>query len=128
LSERPLIEKLLENENYLSSYHDYLELLMEDYFAEGKFEAKVREINHLIQSYVETDPTAFCTYEEYQKAVESLIQLGTLRYESIVGQLKGEVPSTTAEQKANPELLIADDGLDLSDLGNSKFGKEGMRQ
>ncbi|MBN2221488.1 MAG: CotH kinase family protein, partial [Vallitaleaceae bacterium] len=127
LSERPLIEKLLQNEDYLASYHSYLEELMTEYFAEGQFEAKVRELDSLIKSYVESDPTAFCTYEEYQKAVEALIQLGTLRYESIMGQLNGEIPATTAGQEASPELLISSDTVNLSDLGNSKFGKEGMR-
>ena len=127
LSERPLIEKLLQNEDYLASYHSYLEELMTEYFADGQFEAKVRELDSLIKSYVESDPTVFCTYEEYQKAVEALIQLGTLRYESIMGQLNGEIPATTAGQEASPELLISSDTVNLSDLGNSKFGKEGMR-
>ena len=124
MSDRPLISKLLENEEYLEKYHGYLKQLMDNYFADGKFNAKLDEINNAIGTYVENDPTAFCTYDEYTKAVEAFKKLAALRMTSIYGQLDGTVPSTTAEQQANPDKLIDASEITLSDLGSDIGGGE----
>lgn len=128
MADRPLLEKLFANSEYLEKYHQYMQELMDSYFADGKFEAKVQKLNTLISDYVENDSTAFCTYEEYQKAVKSLTTLGNLRYQSVQGQLKGTVPSTTAEQKANADKLISAGDLKISDLGSMMGGKGGPSQ
>lgn len=125
IADRPLLDKLLSNEEYLETYHGYLQQLVEDYFSDGKFEAKVRELDGLINEYVKNDPTAFCTYEEYEAAVKAFITLGDLRAQSVEGQLAGSVPSTTAAQAANPENLISTEGLDLSTLGSMMGGRGG---
>lgn len=122
MSSRPLIEKLFENETYLERYHGYLQTLMDEYFADGKWETKISELNALIDSYVENDKTAFCTFEEYKTAVEAFKAVGNLRYQSIQGQLDGTVPSTTAEQTSNPDKLISADTLNLSSLGSMMVG------
>ncbi len=124
MSERPLISKLFENEKYLEKYHGYLKQLMDSYFSDGRFAAKLDEINEAIGSYVESDPTAFCTYDEYIKAIDAFKNLAVLRMTSINGQLDGTVPSTTAEQKANPDKLIDASDVNLSDLG-SGMGERG---
>jgi spore coat protein CotH len=123
MADRPLLEKLFANSEYLEKYHQYMQKLMDSYFADGKFEAKVQKLNALISDYVKNDSTAFCTYEEYEKAVKSLTTVGNLRYESVQGQLKGTVPSTTAEQKANSDKLISAGDLKISDLGSMMGGK-----
>lgn len=125
LSARPMIAKLFENEEYLARYHSYLQVLMDEYFADGKFEAKIDELNAIISTYVKNDPTAFCTYEQYQAAVETFKTLGVLRAESIQGQLNGTVPSTTEGQTQNPDALIDAAGISLSTLGSMGAG---MRQ
>ncbi len=125
LSARPMIAKLFENEEYLARYHSYLQALMDEYFADGKFEAKIDELDAIISTYVQNDPTAFCTYEQYQAAVETFKTLGNLRAESIQGQLDGTVPSTTEGQTQNPEALIDAAGISLSTLGSMGGG---MRQ
>lgn len=119
MSSRPLIEKLFANAEYLERYHSYLQLLIDNYFADGKFEQKIEMLDTLISDYVENDPTAFCTYEDYETAVETFITLGNLRAESVQGQLDGTVPSTTTEQNTNPEHLISVGDLKLSDLGSA---------
>ncbi|MBP1760858.1 MAG: hypothetical protein H6Q64_400, partial [Firmicutes bacterium] len=91
-------------------------------------EAKVNQLNTLIADYVKNDATAFCTYDEYQKAVKSFITLGNLRAESVQGQLKGTVPGTTAEQKADPDKLISAGDLNINDLGSMKGGQGGGPQ
>jgi len=127
MADRPLLEKLFANSEYLEKYHQYMQELIDSYFADGKFEAKVQELNTLIADYVKNDATAFCSYEEYEKAVKSFITLGNLRAESVEGQIAGTVPSTTAEQKANSDKLISGGDLNISDLGSMKGGKGGAQ-
>ena len=122
MSERPLISKLFENEEYLERYHSYLKELMDNYFADGKFAAKVDEINSVIGKYVEKDASAFYTYDEYQTALEAFKNLADLRMESIYGQLDGTVPSTNDEQDSNPDKLIDASSVNLSDLGSDTGG------
>lgn len=125
MSSRPLIEKLFANTEYLEKYHSYLQQTMDNYFADGKFEEKVDEIDKLISDYVKNDTTAFCTYEEYNTAISSLIKLGQLRAQSVQGQLDGTVPSTTVEQNMKSDQLIASGDLNLSDLGGMGGGMDG---
>jgi hypothetical protein len=122
MSERPMIDKFLSNPEYLKKYHEYLQLIVDEYFANGKFEAKIRQIDSLISKYVQDDPSKFCTYEQYQKAVEAFIKLGTLRGESIQGQLNGTIPSTTEGQKADPSSLLDCTEFAISDLGTMSWG------
>lgn len=118
MSSRPLIDKLLQNSEYLDKYHDYLQELITNYFSDGKFEEKITSLDNLISSYVEKDKTAFCSFQEYEKAISSFITLGNLRAESVQSQLDGTIPSTTEEQKENSDKLISSGDLNLSDLGS----------
>ncbi|MZQ98145.1 MAG: spore coat protein CotH [Acidaminobacter sp.] len=118
MADRPLLNQLLSNQDYLAQYHDHLSTLIQNYFADGHFTTKIQALNTLISDYVKKDATAFCTYEENQTAVEAFIELGNLRAESIQGQLSGAIPSTTDGQKADPSSLISADDLNLHDLGS----------
>ena len=69
-----------------------------------------------IDTWVETDPTAFATYEQYAASAESLKTAITLRAESVLGQISGEIPSTKEGQAAEPEKLLDTSGADLSGL------------
>ncbi len=128
LEDRPMIAKLLEVEEYQERYHKYIQEIIDGYFVDGKFENTVDSIDALISSYVENDPTAFVTFEEYQKAVVELKELGTLRAESVQGQLDGTVPSTTETQKTEKEKLVDASVVDLNLLGDSGMGDKGMRE
>ena len=125
LEERPLLGKLLEVPEYLGKYHEYLQEIMDGYFADGKFEQTVDTLNNLISEYVKNDPTAFYTYEEYQAAITELKELGVLRAESIQGQLDGTIPSTTEGQEKDSSSLIDASSIDLTILGNQGGGKSG---
>ncbi|MFA6808816.1 MAG: CotH kinase family protein, partial [Eubacteriales bacterium] len=127
LAERPLIAKLLENEEYLEKYHSYLNEIVTGYIESGQYENTITKLDNLINEYVKNDPSAFCTYEEYEKAVPALLQLGELRAESIKGQLNGSIPSTTSEQELNPEALLSPGTLNFSDLGSVGGGGGGNR-
>lgn len=122
MSTRPLLEKLFSNEEYLATYHSYLQELITNYFSEGKLDAKIDQLNTLISDYVKNDPTSFCTYEEYETAVTTFKTLGNLRAQSVQGQLDKTIPSTTANQSDNPDNLITADNLNLSELGSMMGG------
>ncbi len=123
MSNRPLIAKLFENPKYLDQYHSYLQQLMDNYFANGKFERKINELDALISEYVKNDPTEFCTYEVYKSSLTSFITLGNLRAQSVQGQLDGTIPSTKTEQNSNPSQLVSAGNLNLSDLGSMMGGR-----
>lgn len=122
LSERPLLSKLLENDQYKTRYHQYLDEIVSGYFENGRFAAKVAKINELISSHVENDPTAFYTYDEYEQAVAALTQFGELRAESVRGQLEGTIPSTEEGQTADSSALIDASSLSLSAMGSQGGG------
>lgn len=121
MSDRPLINQLLSNPDYLEKYHEYLAKILDSYFDNGKLEAKIDELNNRISKLVKEDSTKFCTFEEYKKSVETLKELALLRAQSIEGQLSNTIPSTTSEQAKSPEKLIDSTNINLSDLGNG-FG------
>ena len=121
LEDRPLIAQLLAIDEYKEKYHQYLKQIVDEYFTSGYFNNKIDEISGKINQYVETEPQAFCTYEEYETAVDTLKTFGELRAESIDGQLSGTIPSTSEEQKNNSSALITDENMNLSDMG-SQFG------
>ncbi|PKM56331.1 MAG: spore coat protein CotH [Firmicutes bacterium HGW-Firmicutes-5] len=122
MEERPLFNILLSQEAYKATYHKYLETIVSDYLKQGQWAKKIETLDHLIGTYVEKDPSAFCTYEEYKKAIDTLTNLGTLRSESILGQLEGAIPSTNTTQETAKEKLIQADHLSFEDLGSMGGG------
>ncbi|WP_338539701.1 CotH kinase family protein [Paenibacillus tundrae] len=123
MEERPILNQLLEVPEYKEKYHEYLQEIVDGYFANGKFEETVENLNTMIADYVKQDPTAFVSYDAYEEAVAELIKLGTLRAESIQGQLDGSIPATTDEQKASSDTLIDASSIDLTKLGESAGGR-----
>lgn len=95
LEDMPLIGKLLEVDEYKELYHSYLQKIADEYFNSGYYSDLVNKIDTLISPYVEKDPTAFCTYEEYKASIPEMITFGEDRTKSVLAQLNGEQPSTT---------------------------------
>ncbi len=126
LEERPMIAKLLEVEEYKETYHEYIQEIIDGYFADSKFEETVDNVDKLISNYVKNDSTSFVTYDEYQKAVVELKKLGNLRAESVQGQLDSTVPATTESQEAEKDKLIDASVVDMSLLGDSGMGNKSM--
>ncbi|MBE5822270.1 MAG: hypothetical protein E7311_06790 [Clostridiales bacterium] len=119
--DRKFFATLLDNEEYLAKYHEYLNKLVEEYVYAGKFEETYNRIRGQIDELVKTDNTAFYTYDEYEKAAEILKQVVNLRAQSVEGQLNGNIPSTTDGQNQNSNLLIKSD-INLSDMGTMNMG------
>jgi spore coat protein CotH len=122
MDERPLLNELLTNEAYLAQYHQYFQEFISGYFESGQCTATIDQATALISDDVKDDPTAFCTYDEYQAGVTVLEQFCTLRAESISGQLNGTIPATTEGQTAQPTALLDGSILDVSALGSSMGG------
>ncbi|MEA4964557.1 MAG: CotH kinase family protein [Oscillospiraceae bacterium] len=118
--DRPIIGLLLENEEYLERYHQYLSELAE-YVTSGQFEEKVDTISSVIGSYVQNDATSFDGYDAFKTGVEALKTFASLRAESVSGQLNGTIPSTEEDQVGS-DALIDTSTLDLSDLGTMGGG------
>ena len=114
--------EMLENEEYLAKYHEYLNELVEKYVNGGEFQKTYERIRSQIDELVAEDPTAFYSYEEYEAAVEMLYEVINLRGESVSGQLDGTIPSTDDGQKADSSTLIDGSGIELSVMGSMSMG------
>ena len=118
-------DALLENEEYLEQYHEYLNELVEKYVNGGEFEKTYERIRSQIDDLVGNDPTAFYSYEEYEEAANMLIEVVQLRVKSVSGQLAGTIPSTDEGQQQDSSNLIDGSDIDLSVMGSFSGGGGG---
>ncbi len=123
--DRQFFLSLLENEEYLEQYHEYLRQLTDEYVGGGIFENTVSRITSQIDDLVESDPTSFYSYTEYKSAVEMLKETVSLRAESIRGQLDGTIPSTRSGQEEDASTLIDSSSIDLNVMGVMNAGGGG---
>ncbi len=113
-SDRPMLDWIFENEEYTALYHQYFAEFLDSVDIQGM----IGNAYHLIKSYVEKDPTAFYTYEEFELGVETLRQFCGLRSESISMQLEnGETTSDMGYADAS--------AITLSDMGSMNGGMGG---
>ncbi|MBK5241468.1 CotH kinase family protein [Clostridium sp.] len=101
MSKYPLIEAIFKNEEYVEKYHEYLKILSEGYLEEDNLNEKISSVHGMIKDYVETDPTAFYSYEEFEKALFtdegnnlSLLSFAQKRVANVAQQLSGDISST----------------------------------
>lgn len=109
LSDRPMQAWIFSDEAYSNQYYDLYAQLLEQVNVQGIIDNAYR----LIAPYVEKDPTAFCTYEEFETGVNTLKEFCRLRSESVRLQLAGSA-----------ETVDAGD-LNLSDMGTMGGGRGG---
>ena len=117
-------DTLMADEAYHSQYYAYLQQLVSEYINGGGFDAFYERVRSQIDTLVESDPTAFYSYDEYLTAAETLYQVVKLRGQSIQGQLDGTIPSTEAAQRTSDALVDAS-ALDLSAMGYMNSGGGG---
>lgn len=126
-------DALLENEEYLERYHEYLRILTEEYVDGGRFDEVYSRIRSQIDELVKTDPTAFYNFDEYTAGAEMLYKTVMLRTESIEGQLSGLIPSTDEEQKSDSSSFVDASDIDTDvmgqfNMGGVEKGNEGKRR
>ena len=114
--DRPMWNWILSNESYTELYHQYFTEFLNAVDIQGIID----NAYNLIQSYVEKDPTAFYTDEEFETGVDTLQQFCSLRSQSISTQLE------TGETTENMGYTDAS-SISLTDMGamNGGMGKEG---
>ena len=123
MDERPLLNVLLEIDEYRERYHEYLSQIIEGYFESGLFEATINSIDMKINAYIRSDNSPYVTYEQYKTSLLEFQKLGQLRAESIKGQLDGSIPSTSSEQSADSSALIDASDVNLMALGSMIGGE-----
>ena len=119
--DRPMMDWITNNEIYLEQYHAVFRTFLENTY----FDRMITEAYELIASYVEKDPTKFCTYEDFEAGVEAIRSFCSLRKESVQAQLDGNIPSTTEGQREDSSSLVDGSALDLSLMGSMGGGTGG---
>lgn len=122
MSDRPMINWIFESEEYTEIYHQYFAEFIEKYYTNGELAELIDYTAQLIASYVEKDPTKFCTYEEFETGVTAMRKFCLLRAESVAGQLDEIIPSTSEGQSADSSNLVDASELNISDLGTMGGG------
>jgi hypothetical protein len=123
----PMLNWIFESEAYTARYHELFAEFM-TYFSFGEFTAMVDNAIALISPYVEKDPTAFCTYDEFVSASATLREFCAKRAESIALQLTGDIASTSDGQteSENANFVDASD-IDVDSMGSQNMGFSGAR-
>lgn len=122
IDSRPMLAWIFADESYTELYHTYFDTFISEYFESGYFENLITETENLIASYVEQDPTKFCTYEEFETGVDTLKSFCLLRAESIRGQLDGTIPSTSDGQQEDYSALVDASSISLTDMASMGHG------
>lgn len=88
--DRPMLAWILDSEEYREQYHEILRDFIDRWYTSGKTEKFIDETMQMIAPYVEKDPTAFVSYEAFEKGVGALKQFCMLRFEAIERQMDGD--------------------------------------
>ncbi len=117
MKNRPLYHNLMKNNTYYAQYHEYFDQLIREYFESGYFERFVENTREMIDPYVDKDPTAFCSYEDFQLGVDTIEKFCLLRAKSVRGQLNGTIPSTIRGQMEDQSGFVDASSVWLPDMG-----------
>jgi len=73
LATKPLIAALFSNEQYLSTYHLYLEEVVVNYLDQQYLQAETDRLFNLVKDHVKADPTAFYSYDQFVKNISETV-------------------------------------------------------
>ena len=125
VEDRPMLAWIFADEAYTALYHQYYAEFLAECLDSGWCRELIVSTAALIAPYVAEDPTAFCTYEEFQAGAAALEDFCRLRAQSVSGQLEGAIPSTAQGQAEDPAALVDASGLELTDMGSMGAGMGG---
>ncbi|MDP5138283.1 CotH kinase family protein [Rheinheimera baltica] len=101
LADKPLVANVFADSNNLTTYHGYLQQLIDGPLASANFAARVADIDARIGQHVAADPTAFYSYSQYKTNQTStvsnfygLTSFINYRVNNISQQLSGALPSS----------------------------------
>ena len=119
---RPLISWIFNDEESLAAYHEMYDRFISEWLETGWLDEEIDRVYEMIKPYVESDPSAFYTTEEFEKAVSTMKTFCARRAESIRGQLEGTIPSTTQGQRTDSASLIDASEISTADMGKMDNG------
>ena len=119
-SERPMWSWIASSDEYLEQYHQVYDELLQ-YFESGEFDAEIDRLYEMLLPYVEKDPSAFYTVDEFKTAYSTLKEFCHLRAESIRKQLSGTLSTKTDEQNTADQVDAS--SITISDMGTHEGGK-----
>ena len=96
-AERPLWSWIESDAGYREQYHRVLGLMVAG-IKSGTFEREMDRLYEMLLPYVEQDPTAFFTADEFTAGIETLRDFCLLRAESVQKQLSGELATFSLVQ------------------------------
>lgn len=98
---KPLISKLLENPDYKKAYLSHLRTILQDYFLNGKYEARARELQSMIRLDFIRDQNKTYTLAEFDKSLTE-----TIGKKSKIPGIVELMAKRTAFLKTHPELSV----------------------
>ena len=118
---RPLWLLIRSSPEYRNRYHEILSMLLDGPLSEGRMEAKIDETAQMLLPWIQTDPTAFCSAEEFEAACDTLKEFLACRTESVRRQLAGEL-SADSEEQTREEMTDAS-AIRIQSMGALVLGK-----
>lgn len=113
--DRPMWNWIVSNEEYTELYHQYFA----EFLSSVDIQGIIDNAYNLIKSYVDKDPTAFYSYDEFELGVETLRQFCDMRSESISMQLENN-------ETTNNMSYVDASAITLSDMGSMGGEKGGF--
>ena len=123
-ADRPMWNWIVSNDEYLEQYHEIFSELISTYFESGKYAEDIDAVYDMIQPYVEKDPTALCTGDQFRTAVSTLKSFCELRSESIRAQLDGTLATATTAQTSESQIDASN--ISLNDMSTKSGGSGHM--
>lgn len=117
---RPMWSWIVSDDEYLEQYHAIFDKLIETFFESGKCAEDIDAVYEMILPYVEKDPTAFCTVDQFKTAVSTLKRFCELRSKSIRTQLDGTLATKTDEQNSANRIDASD--ININEMSANSVG------
>ena len=118
--ERPMWNWILSDDNYLNEYHNVLSELV-DVIDSGEFEKEAGKVYDLILPYIEKEPKAYFTPDEFRTACETVLRFTELRAESVRRQVNGQLAARSDMQDVKDKVDASD--ISIEDMGSLKHLK-----
>ena len=112
---RPMWFWILSSDAFRNQYHDALRSLVAGYFESGEFDRRIDALQQMLLPYVEQDPMAFYTAEEFTRGCEEFRKFCRIRSQSVRAQVDGKLSCYSMSQKAEDRIDASD--IDLQSLG-----------
>ena len=114
-NDRPMASWITSSDEYMAQYRAIYQEFMTTVFDSGWFTREIDRVIAMIASYVQADPTAFCTYEQFITGTKTIKAFCLKRAQSVSNQLDGSDARVDASE------------LTLSDMGTMNGMGGGMQ-